>query len=95
MKRIPTFLASAVALFACMFAFAVRAQDTPPNPRATAVNALRLLNTAQVTYHHQSGHFAISVSELAALIDTTTAATATKCRIWIPRLAKMRWRVSS
>jgi len=48
------------------------AQTTAPSAdsRATAINGLRLLNTAQMMFHSQHGRFA-SLADLPALLDAT------------------------
>ena len=54
-----------------LLALALFAQTTPTaDSRATAINGLRLLNTAQMQFHLQHGRYA-SLTELAALLDAT------------------------
>jgi hypothetical protein len=63
---------SAVLAATLLLALALVAQTTAPaDSHSTAVNGLRLLNTAQMQFHMQHGRFA-SLSDLPALLDATT-----------------------
>jgi len=54
-----------------LLAFALSAQNpAPTDSRATAINGLRLLNTAQMMFHAQHARFA-SLADLPALLDAT------------------------